>query len=131
LVVELPEERFGDVAWLLPERAREHHRGVRRPVTERGIARALEDRVEVVGRTDSAGRALQFRAQLVFLGRHSDFGLGFLDDVELSALGLDASAFVSGFDVGASVLPPSVFPLSALPPSALPPSAFPPSAFPP
>ena len=58
LVVELPDQRFGDVAWLLPERAREHHRGVRRPVTERGIARALDDRVEVVGRADSAGRAL-------------------------------------------------------------------------
>jgi hypothetical protein len=119
------DQRLSEVTRLFPERLGEHHRHVRRPVAECGIARALDDRLDSVWRAERERRTHEFRAQQFSPVHHlSDFGveepvvvlgalLGF-DSLDLDSLDFDSLDFDSlDFDsldlaAGAAAAPESL-----------------------
>src|SRR5258706_11595871 len=109
-----------EIAWLPREGLRQHHREIRGPIAERGIARALEQRLDVAGRAERSRRALELTTKRVGARAHSDV-LGLLVDAglvagvasALLAAGADDSAL--GVDLGSPVDFSAFSPFSAVP----------------
>src|SRR5215207_2519244 len=75
-----PADQFrGDLLWLSLERLRQRHREVGRPFPERWIPRALEHRVDRIGRTDVARGASQLVTDHLGCGHVLSPPLGLLE----------------------------------------------------